>query len=114
MGGRSDTVLDVFLPSSGKHYDETEVCFLYALRIQRYRSSYQLLDHLYRYGFNPGSQLAIVPGYSAAVANAAVTTTLSPASAGLSALFASGLLNRGRIGTTLHLDALANPFLSLI
>jgi Amt family ammonium transporter len=50
------------------------------------------------YGFNPGSQLAIVNGNSLAVANAAVTTTLAPGAAGLSALFFSAFLGRGRAG----------------
>ena len=43
------------------------------------------------YGFNPGSQLAIVNS-SQPVANAAVTTTLAPATAGMSALFAKSIL----------------------
>lgn len=42
------------------------------------------------YGFNPGSQLALIKS-SAAVANAAVTTTLAPAAAGMSALFFQAL-----------------------
>lgn len=49
------------------------------------------------YGFNPGSQLALV-GYSPAVANAAVTTTLAPAAAGISALFARSFLVRKAAG----------------
>ncbi len=49
------------------------------------------------YGFNPGSQLALV-GYSPAVANAAVTTTIAPAVAGLSALFAKSFTGRKAAG----------------
>lgn len=49
------------------------------------------------YGFNPGSQLALV-GYSAPVANAAVTTTLAPAMAGISALFFQSILGRKAAG----------------
>ena len=57
---------------------------------------------LNRYGFNPGSQLAIVNGNSLAVANAAVTTTLAPAAAGLSALFCSSFVKRGLAGERLQ------------
>ena len=49
------------------------------------------------YGFNPGSQLALV-GYSDSVANAAVTTTIAPALAGLSALFAKSFIGRKAAG----------------
>lgn len=49
------------------------------------------------YGFNPGSQLALV-GYSNSVANAAVTTTIAPAVAGLSALFAKSFTGRAAAG----------------
>lgn len=49
------------------------------------------------YGFNPGSQLALV-GYSDAVANAAVTTTIAPAVAGMSALFAKSFIGRKAAG----------------
>ena len=51
------------------------------------------------YGFNPGSQLAIVNS-SGAVANAAVTTTLAPASAGISSLFFHSILGRKKAGTS--------------
>ena len=43
------------------------------------------------YGFNPGSQLAIVNGI-VPVSSAAVSTTLSPACAGLSSLFTKTLI----------------------
>lgn len=49
------------------------------------------------YGFNPGSQLALVNN-SQPVANAAVTTTLAPGTAGLSALFAKSILGRQKAG----------------
>ena len=49
------------------------------------------------YGFNPGSQLALV-GYSSAIANAAVTTTIAPASAGLSAMMVKALMGKVTIG----------------
>ena len=52
------------------------------------------------YGFNPGSQLALV-GYSNSVANAAVTTTIAPAVAGLSALFAKSFTGRAAAGKLL-------------
>jgi ammonia channel protein AmtB len=43
------------------------------------------------YGFNPGSQQAII-GFSSSVGTAAVTTTLSPAAAGMSALTTHALI----------------------
>lgn len=43
------------------------------------------------YGFNPGSQLALIGG-SNAVANAAVTTTLAPAASAMSALLTQGIV----------------------
>ncbi|KAK9809380.1 hypothetical protein WJX73_010467 [Symbiochloris irregularis] len=49
------------------------------------------------YGFNPGSQLALV-GYSGAIANAAITTTLAPAFASLSALAVKSTINRVSTG----------------
>lgn len=49
------------------------------------------------YGFNPGSQLALV-GYSGAIANAAITTTLAPAFASLSALAVRSTLTRFSTG----------------
>lgn len=82
------------------------------------------------YGFNPGSQLAVVgvPVYvpegeeaapalanAAAVANAAVTTTLAPAAAGMSALFAKSILGRKRAGqhllvaSVLHIEVTDVP-----
>lgn len=44
------------------------------------------------YGFNPGSQQAII-GYSSSVGTAAVTTTLAPASAGLSAVTTAAMFS---------------------
>ena len=49
------------------------------------------------YGFNPGSQLALV-GYSQAIANAAVTTTIAPASSALSALLVKAALGKIQLG----------------
>jgi Amt family ammonium transporter len=64
------------------------------------------------YGFNPGSQLALVNtagqaatpaiSYSAAVANAAVTTTISPATAGLSGLLFRTILDRRVTGKNVY------------
>ena len=52
------------------------------------------------YGFNPGSQLALV-GYSQAIANAAVTTTIAPAAAALSAMMVKALLGKIQLGECL-------------
>ena len=49
------------------------------------------------YGVNPGSQLALI-GYSNAVANAAVTTTIAPAIASLSALLCKGAWGKFKTG----------------
>ena len=55
------------------------------------------------YGFNPGSQQAIVGGTNAAaVANAAVTTTLAPAAAGLSALLIGALESKVKTGKAMY------------
>ena len=52
------------------------------------------------YGFNPGSQLNLVGlQNSFAVSNAAVTTTLAPAAAGLSALLTQALITHFTTGT---------------
>ena len=53
------------------------------------------------YGFNPGSQLALV-GYSSAIANAAVTTTIAPAAAGLSAIMVKAIIGKVTIGAPAH------------
>ena len=45
------------------------------------------------YGFNPGSELYIVNG-TTSVANAAVTTTIAPATAGISALAVKTMSHR--------------------
>lgn len=45
------------------------------------------------YGFNPGSELYIVNG-TTAVANAAVTTTIAPATAGITALVVRTVAHR--------------------
>ena len=64
------------------------------------------------YGFNPGSQLAIVSAagstsfYANAVANAAVTTTLAPAAAGLTGLFLTAVLLKMKTGKH-HWDIMA-------
>lgn len=64
------------------------------------------------YGFNPGSQLAIISpadssySYASAVANAAVTTSLSPAAAGLTGLFVTALLLKLKTGKH-HWDIMA-------
>lgn len=64
------------------------------------------------YGFNPGSQLAIVsaPGSTSfvanAVANAAVTTTLAPAAAGLTGLMVTAILLKMKTGKH-HWDIMA-------
>jgi Amt family ammonium transporter len=51
------------------------------------------------YGFNPGSQLNLVGlQNSFAVSNAAVTTTLAPAAAGLSALVCQALITHFTTG----------------
>lgn len=50
------------------------------------------------YGFNPGSQLILAPGGSGAVANAALTTTLAPAVASLSALLTKASFHKFRTG----------------
>lgn len=61
------------------------------------------------YGFNPGSQLAIVSptgstySYASAVSNAAVTTSLAPAAAGLTGLFFTALLLKMKTGRPSHL-----------
>ena len=49
------------------------------------------------YGFNPGSQLKLINN-SQVVANAAVTTTLSPAFASLSALLCTSAFHRLKRG----------------
>ena len=52
-----------------------------------------------RYGFNPGSQLVLVGGTNSfAVSNAAVTTTLAPAAAGLSSLLTQAVLTHFSTG----------------
>jgi hypothetical protein len=57
---------------------------------------------LYRYGFNPGSQLVLVGlQNSFAVSNCAVTTTLAPAAAGMSALLCKALLSHRSTGELL-------------
>ena len=64
------------------------------------------------YGFNPGSQLAIISpagssySYASAVANAAVTTSLSPAAAGLTGLLLTALLLKLKTGKH-HWDIMA-------
>ena len=51
------------------------------------------------YGFNPGSQTAILAaGTSNPVSVAAVCTTLAPCSAGLTALFVKAMLSKIRTG----------------
>ena len=51
------------------------------------------------YGFNPGSETAILgAGTSNPVAVAAVSTTLAPCSAGLTALFVKAMIVRFRTG----------------
>lgn len=52
------------------------------------------------YGFNPGSQLAIIDN-SQVVANAAVTTTIAPAVASLSAVLTKTLLGKLSTGAAL-------------
>ena len=55
------------------------------------------------YGFNPGSQQAIVgASHFAAVSNAAVTTTLAPAAAGLSALLIGALESKVKTGKAMY------------
>ena len=56
------------------------------------------------YGFNPGSQLALINN-SDPVANAAVTTTIAPAIASMSALITNGAKNRRRLGAPAVQDA---------
>lgn len=64
------------------------------------------------YGFNPGSQLAIISpagsdySYASAVANAAVTTSLSPAASGLTGLLLTALLLKLKTGKH-HWDIMA-------
>lgn len=64
------------------------------------------------YGFNPGSQLAIVTpsgstySIASAVSNAAVTTSLAPASAGLTGLFVTAILLKMKTGKH-HWDIMA-------
>ena len=64
------------------------------------------------YGFNPGSQLAIIspPGsdysYASAVANAAVTTSLAPSAAGLTGLILTAILLKLKTGKH-HWDIMA-------
>ncbi len=64
------------------------------------------------YGFNPGSQLAIVTptgstySIASAVSNAAVTTSLAPASAGLTGLFVTAILLKLKTGKH-HWDIMA-------
>ena len=53
------------------------------------------------YGFNPGSQLILIGGTNSdAVANAALTTTIAPGVAGMSALFAKSFIGRKAAGTS--------------
>ena len=57
---------------------------------------------LCRYGFNPGSQLVLVGlQNSLAVSNCAVTTTLAPAAAGLSALLVRAIVSHMTTGKLL-------------
>lgn len=64
------------------------------------------------YGFNPGSQLAIVSpagstySYASAVANAAVTTSLAPAASGLTGLMLTAVLLKLKTGKH-HWDIMA-------
>lgn len=64
------------------------------------------------YGFNPGSQLAIISplastySYASAVSNAAVTTSLAPAVAGLTGLCFTALLLKFKTGKH-HWDIMA-------
>lgn len=64
------------------------------------------------YGFNPGSQLAVVSplgstySYASAVSNAAVTTSLAPAAAGLTGLFFTAILLKFKTGKH-HWDIMA-------
>ncbi len=64
------------------------------------------------YGFNPGSQLAIVSptgstySIASAVSNAAVTTSLAPAAAGLTGLFVTAILLKIKTGKH-HWDIMA-------
>jgi len=64
------------------------------------------------YGFNPGSQLAIVTptgstySIASAVSNAAVTTSLAPAAAGLTGLFVTAILLKLKTGKH-HWDIMA-------
>ncbi|DBA72984.1 TPA: hypothetical protein ACH3X2_009929 [Trebouxia sp. C0005] len=64
------------------------------------------------YGFNPGSQLAIVTptgstySIASAVSNAAVTTSLAPAAAGLTGLFVTAILLKVKTGKH-HWDIMA-------
>lgn len=64
------------------------------------------------YGFNPGSQLAIISplastySYASAVSNAAVTTSLAPAASGLTGLFFTAILLKFKTGKH-HWDIMA-------
>ena len=64
------------------------------------------------YGFNPGSQLAIITpagstySYASAVANAAVTTSLAPAASGLTGLMLTAILLKFKTGKH-HWDIMA-------
>ena len=49
------------------------------------------------YGFNPGSQLVLINS-SNAIANAAVTTTIAPALASMSALMTKATLGKFKMG----------------
>ena len=62
------------------------------------------------YGFNPGSQLALV-GYSGAIANAAITTTLAPAFASMSALTVKSIMTRKATGAAALLIVKARALL---
>jgi hypothetical protein len=63
------------------------------------------------YGFNPGSQLILVGGTNSdAVANAALTTTIAPGVAGMSALFAKSFIGRKAAGPPLCPSSTADPF----
>ncbi len=70
-------------------------------------------DDACRYGFNPGSQLVLVGlQNSFAVSNCAVTTTLAPAAAGMSALLVRAILTHrttGAIFTTMGVFTLGVP-----
>ena len=66
------------------------------------------------YGFNPGSQQAITgPTNFMAVSNAAVTTTLAPAAAGLSSLLIGALESKVKTGKAMYgVEAMGNGALA--